>query len=345
MVRGRERFLRRHLENIMSAITKSRIERITAVLAVFCFAIGASAFAQQWPAKPVRIIVPFPAGQTADIVTRLFTEPLSTALGRQVVVENRPGSGTLIGTEMAAKAAPDGYTILAGGSSALAINPHLYKNLGYDTLRDFVPILAIHNTIFAFCVNPALPVKNISELVALAKRRPEEVMYGSSGPGTPQHLAMALLASAANVKLTHVPYKGAIASLTDLMAGQISVTAEGIPTVMPQVKTGRLRPIGVSSAERTPFLPEIATLQEQGIKGYEVLGWTFFVAPAGTPEPILERLSTEAVRIIGSPEVRKRLSELGLGALGYSRERSAAFLKSELANWGEAVRISGARVE
>ena len=205
--------------------------------------------------------------------------------------------------------------------------------------------MAIHNTIFAICVNPALPVKNISELVALAKRRPEEVMYGSSGPGTPQHLAMALLAAAANVKLTHVPYKGAIASLTDLMAGQISVTAEGIPTVMPQVKTGRLRPIGVSSAERTPFLPEIATLQEQGIKGYEVLGWTFFVAPAGTPEPILERLSTEAVRIVGSPEVRKRLSELGLGALGYSRERSAAFLRSELANWGEAVRISGARVE
>lgn len=329
----------------MNIISKFRVDRVAKALAALYFAIGASAFAQQWPARPVRLIVPFPAGQTADIVTRLFTEPLSAALGRQVVVENRPGSGTLIGTEMAAKAAPDGYTILAGGSSALAINPHLYKNLGYDTLRDFAPIMAIHNTIFAFSVNPSLPVKNISELVALAKRRPEEVMYGSSGPGTPQHLAMALFAAATNVKLTHVPYKGAIASLTDLMAGQISVVAEAIPTVMPHVRTGRLRPIGVSSAERTPFLPEIPTLQEQGIKGYEVLGWTFFVAPTGTPEPILERLSTEAVRIVGSPEVKKRLYELGLGALGYSRERSAAFLRSELAKWGEAVRISGARVE
>ncbi len=345
MVRGRERFLRRHLENIMSAITKSRIERITAVLAVFCFAIGASAFAQQWPAKPLRIIVPFPAGQTADIVTRLFTEPLSTALGRQVVVENRPGSGTLIGTEMAAKAAPDGYTILAGGSSALAINPHLYKNLGYDTLRDFVPIMAIHNTIFAFCVNPALPVKNISELVALAKRRPEEVMYGSSGPGTPQHLAMALLAAAANVKLTHVPYKGAIASLTDLMAGQISVTAEGIPTVMPQVKTGRLRPIGVSSAERTPFLPEIATLQEQGIKGYEVLGWTFFVAPAGTPRAVIAKLNDTMNAVLRDADTQQRFKAMGVEIAYVAAEPFDAMIRAEIPKWAEVARRAGIKPE
>ena len=313
--------------------------------ALLCCVLGAPAFAQQWPARPVRVIVPFPPGQTADIVTRLITEPLSTVLGKQVVVDNRPGAGTLIGTEMGAKAAPDGYTILAGGSSALTINPHIYKTIGYDTLRDFAPITIIHNTIFVFCVTPSLPVKNIPELVALAKRRPEELTYGSSGSGTPQHLAMALFASMANVKMTHVPYKGAVASLTDLIAGQISVVAEGNPTVTPYIKAGKIRPLAVSSAERSPFTPELLTLQEYGFKGYEILGWTALVAPTGTPEPILERLSTESIRIINSPEVRKRLNELGLGALGYSRERSATFLKRELAKWGEAVRISGARQE
>lgn len=318
--------------------------RMKALALLWCL-MAAPAFAQQWPARPIRVIVPFPPGQTADIVTRLITEPLSTVLGRQLIVDNRPGAGTLIGTEMGAKAPPDGYTILAGGSSALTINPHIHRNIGYDTLRDFAPITVIHNTTFVFCVYPTLPVKTIAELVALARKRPEEVTYGSSGPGTPQHLATALFAARMNVKLTHVPYKGAVASLTDLLAGQISLVAEGTPTVMPHVKTGKIRPIGVSSSERSPFMSEVPTLQEQGVKGYEVLGWTAFVAPTGTPEPILERLSTESIRIINSPEVKKRLYEMGLGALGYSRERSTLYLKSELAKWGEAVRISGARVE
>jgi tripartite-type tricarboxylate transporter receptor subunit TctC len=307
--------------------------------------LSAPVWAQAWPARSIRVIVPFPPGQTADLVTRLITEPLGVALGRQMIVDNRPGAGTLIGTEMGAKAAPDGYTILAGGSSALGINPHLYSKIGYDTLRDFAPITIIHNTIFVFCVNQALPVKSIPELVALAKRRPDEVTYGSSGPGTPQHLAMALFGSRAGIKLTHVPYKGAVASLTDLIAGQISIVAEGTPTVMPYVKAGKIRPLAVSSAERSPFMPELPSLQQLGFAGYEVLGWTSFVAPTGTPEAIVERLSSESIRIINSPEVKKRLFEWGLGALGYTRERSSAFLKSELAKWGEAVRISGARIE
>ncbi len=326
-------------------ITKSHIASMATALTALACLTATTSFAQPWPARPIRIIVPFPPGQSADIVTRLFTEPLTVALGRQVVVDNRPGAGTLIGTEMGAKAPPDGYTILAGGSSALAINPHLYKGIGYDTLRDFAPIMIIHNNIFALCVNPTLPVRNVAELIALAKRRPDEITYGTSGPGTPQHIAMALFAAATNVKLTHVPYKGAVGSLTDLLAGQISIVAEGTPTVLPHVRSGKLRPVAVTSAERNPFMPEIPTMQEQGIKGYEIIGWTSFVAPTGTPEPILERLSTEAVRIIGSPEVKKRLFDLGLSPLGYSRERSAAFLKAELAKWGEAVRISGARVE
>jgi tripartite-type tricarboxylate transporter receptor subunit TctC len=324
----------------------ARIILRTGAIALLCYLLGAAAFAQTWPARPIRVIVPFPPGQTADIVTRTITEPLSAVLERPLVVDNRPGAGTLVGTEMGAKARADGYTILAGGSSALAINPHLYaRNIGYDTLRDFAPITVIHNTIFVFCVHPAVPAKNVSELIALAKRRPDEMTYGSSGPGTPQHLATALFASRADIKLTHVPYKGAIASLTDLMAGQISLVAEGTPTVIPHVRSGKLRAIGVSSADRSPFMPEVQTMQEQGLKGYEVLGWTAFVAPAGTPSPILDRLSVESIKIINSPEVKKRLYEWGLGALGLSRERSTEFIKAELVKWGEAVRISGARLE
>ena len=225
------------------------------------------------------------------------------------------------------------------------INPHLYKNLSYDTLRDFTPITIIHNTIFAVCVNPTVPVKNIAELIALAKRRPDELTYGTSGPGTPQHIAIALFGARANIKLTHVPYKGAVASLTDLLAGQISMVAESTPTALPHIKSGKLRPIAVTSAERNPFMPEIRTMQEQGIKDYEVIGWTALVAPIATPEPILERLSAEATRIVASAEVKKRLVDLGLGPLGYTRERSISFIKTELAKWGEAVRVSGARVE
>src|SRR5436190_1255734 len=212
----------------------ARITLRTGAVALFCCLPAAPLLAQSWPDRPIRVIVPFPPGQTADIVTRSITEPLSAVLGRQLVVDNRPGAGTLVGTEMGAKARPDGYTFLAGGSSALAINPHLYrKSIGYDTLRDFAPITVIHNTIFVFCVHPAVAAKNVADLIALAKKRPDELTYGSSGPGTPQHLAMALFTARADVKITHVPYKGAVQSLTDLMAGQITVVAEGMPTVMP----------------------------------------------------------------------------------------------------------------
>ena len=330
-----------HLRN-----AAARIILHAGAIVLLGFLPGSPASAQSWPDRPIRVIVPFPPGQTADIVTRSITEPLSAVLGRQLVVDNRPGAGTLVGTEMGAKARPDGYTFLAGGSSALAINPHLYtKSIGYDTLRDFAPITVIHNTIFVFCVHPTTAAKNAADLIALARKRPGELTYGSSGSGTPQHLAMALFTSRADVKITHVPYKGAVASLTDLMAGQIAVVAEGTPTVMPHVKAGRLRAIGVSSSERSPFMPEVGTMQEQGLKGYEVLGWTAFVAPAGTPAPVLDRLSVESIKIINSPEVKKRLHDWGLGALGLSRERSTQFIKTELVKWGEAVRISGAKLE
>ena len=316
-----------------------------AVAALAACVLAATVHAQTWPAKPVRIIVPFPPGQAADIVTRLVAEPMSHSLGRQVIVDNRPGAGAMLGTELAARAAPDGYTLLAGGSSALTIIPHVQKNVPYDAIRDFAPITIIHNVAFVACVNPAMPVKSVKELIALARKRPGDITYGSPGNGTTAHLATAMLAAAANVKLTHVPYKGATLSLADLIAGEISLVTEVMPAVLPHIKAGRVRPLGVTTAERTPFLPDVPSIQEQGVKGYEVIGWTGLVAPTGTPDAILDRVHGEVMKILKMPDVQKRLYDLGLVPLGFTRERTASFIKSESAKFAEVVRISGARVE
>ncbi len=312
--------------------------------AALAFVCGAAA-AQQWPVKPIRIIVPFPPGQAADIVARVMAERLTAALGQQVIVDNRPGAGSMVGSEMAAKSAPDGYTFLAGGTSALVINVHLYSKLGYDTLRDFAPITNMNEVAMVFCVNPALPARNVSELIALAKQRPGEINYGSSGNGTTSHLAQALFAVMAGIKLTHIPYKGSIPNLTDLIAGQTMLTAETTPTVLPHVKAGKLRAVGVAPNTRIPFMPEVPTLDEQGVRGYDVRAWTGLVAPAGTPLAILDRMNREAVKALATPEMKKRLYELSLVPIGNTREQFTAFLKSEIAKWGQAVQVSGAKVE
>ena len=316
---------------------------VVAVLALLLTYGPASA--QQWPVKPVRIIVPLPPGQGADIITRLLAEKMSPAFGQQVVVDNRPGAGTMIGSELAAKSAPDGYTFLAGGSSALTINPHLYAKLNYDTLRDFAPVTHMVSIAFFLCVNPSLPVRNVAELVRLAKQRPDEITYGSTGNGATNHIAQELFARMTGIKLVHVPYKGAVASLADLMAGQISMLAETTPVILPQVKAGRVRPIGAMGIKRSPFLPDVPTLDEQGVKGYDVATWTGLVAPAGTPVAILDRMNAEAVKALNTPEVQQRLKEIGFTSVGNSREAFGAYIKAELAKWGNAVKVSGARID
>ena len=304
------------------------------------------ACAQQWPVKPVRVIVPFPPGQAVDIIARLLAERISPSLGQQVLVDNRPGAGTMIGSELAAKSPPDGYTFLAGGTSALAINPHLFPKLGYQTLRDFAPVTNLYSVAYVFCVNPALPVRTIADLVRLAMRRPGEIIYGSGGIGSTAHLAQEMFASTAGVKITHVPYKGSVPALTDLIGGQIALVAETTTTVLPHLTAGRLRGIGVSPAMRVSFLPELATLAEQGIKDYDVTAWGGLVAPAGTPAPILDRMNAEVVKVLNAPEIRKRLVEEMLATpIGDSREEFLVFLKAELAKWGNAVKVSGATVE
>jgi len=322
----------------MSRLSGIRVFCVFVLLGSF----GAPVTAQQWPAKPVRFVVPFPPGQAADIATRLLAAPLTIALGQQVVIENRPGAGTLIGTQLVAKSAPDGYTILAGGSSALVIAPHIYKNTGFDTLKDFVPITKVNITPFVFCVNLSLPVHTIPQLVALAKRRPGEITYGSPGSGTTSHLTLALFEAAAKVSFIHVPYKGgAVASTTDLIGGQIALIAETPAAVLPLVKAGKMRAIGISSAKRNSYLPDVPTLQEQGIKGFEVTGWTGLVAPVGTPEPILERLSAEILKILSTPEMIKRYYDAGMELGISSREHFGAALKSEFVQWGQAVKLAG----
>jgi tripartite-type tricarboxylate transporter receptor subunit TctC len=324
-----------------------RAQLIAGILLSFVIValVCAPAFAQQWPAKPLRIIVPFPPGQGADIVGRLVAERLTVVLGQQVIVENRPGAGSMLGTEYAAKAPGDGYTLLIGGTSALVINPHLYSNLGYDTARDFAPITNLASLPMVICVNPSFPAHNIQDLIKLAKRRPGEVTYGSSGNGSTDHLTQALFASAAGIRLTHVPYKGSAASMTDLIGGQIAMATATTPGAVPYVRAGQIRALGVTSIQRSSFLPQVPTLDEQGVRGFNVIAWAGLVAPAKTPLPILDRLNSEVVGMLKTPEMHKRFEDLSMAPIGDTREQFGAFLKAELATWGEAVKFSGVKIE
>jgi tripartite-type tricarboxylate transporter receptor subunit TctC len=316
-----------------------------AIAAGIACVTSSAANAQQWPTRPVRIIVPFPPGQAADIITRIVAERLSPALGQQVIVDNRPGAGAALGTEIGAKSPPDGYTLVAGGSAALAINPHLYRKLGYDTPRDFAPVIQLVSIPMVFVVNPSLAAQNLKELIQLAKRNPGELNYGSSGSGSTSHLVTAALASRAGITLTHVPYKGAVQSLTDLIAGQVMLVADTPPTVVPHIQSKRIRAIATSMLKRIPQLPEVPTVDEQGLKGYDLNTWTSLVAPSGTPTAILDRLNNEVAKIIAQPEVQKRLIEMGFIPVGNSREQFARFLVAEYANWAKIVQASGAKVE
>lgn len=302
-------------------------------------------FAQQWPAKPLRIIVPFPAGQAADLIARIIADRLGPVLGQHVVVDNRPGAGGLIGAELTAKGSPDGYTLGMAGNATMSIAPSLYAKLSYSPLKDFAPITNMAAVPFVYCVNPASPVHGIQELIALAKAKPGEIKYGSSGNGSTSHLVQALFAAMAGIDVVHIPYKGSVPSITDLIGGRITYVAETTPPVLSHVRAGRLRAIGVSSAKRIPFLPDLPSVDEQGVKGYDVIAWGGLVAPAGTPPSVLERLNREIVKIVNTPEVQQRFSEMAIIPVGNTREQFAAFLKAELPQWARAVKVSGAKVE
>ena len=291
---------------------------IRSAAAIFALA-AAGATAQSYPSKPVRVIVPFPAGGGIDFIARALTPKLSEYLGHGFVVDNRSGASGTIGTEAVAKAAPDGYSLLATFSSHTQ-NASLYSKLGYDTVRDFAPVTQIATVPTILVVNPALPVKTIKDLVALGKKRPGEILYASVGNGTPPHLSAELFNNMAGIKMTHVPYKGAAPSMISLLAGETQLTFTTVVVALPQVKTGRLRALGVASLKRAAVMPDVPTIDEAGVRGYESIAWYGLLAPAKTPPAIVEQLHRETVRALQAPDLRDMLKNQGAEPVGNSGE-------------------------
>lgn len=301
--------------------------------------------AQAWPAKPIKYVVPFAAGGTTDILARTISEKLSIALGVPVVVENKPGAGGGLGAAEVAKAPPDGYTIMGGTISTHAINATLYKNLPYDPVKDFAAVTLIARVPNMLVINNDIPAKDVPELIALMKANPGKWSFASSGNGTSQHLSGELFKGMAGVDMQHIPYKGSPPALTDVMGGQVSMTFDNITTAWPLAKGGKLRALAVTTAKRSPISPDVPTLSEAGLAGYEIGSWQGVFAPAGTPPDVVKRLNAEIVKIINSPDVQKKLLELGAEPVANSPEEFSALVRTEVVKWGDVVKKSGAKVD
>jgi tripartite-type tricarboxylate transporter receptor subunit TctC len=303
------------------------------------------ALAQNYPsAKPIRIVVPFPAGGTSDILARALGQKLTEAWKQHVVVDNRPGAGANIGAELVAKAPADGYTLFLV-STIHAINPSLYRKLAYDPVRDFSAITLIADTSQVLVVHPSLPVKTVKEFIAYAKKRPGQLYYSSAGNGSQPHLTAELFKKKTGINIVHVPYKGAPPAMTDLIAGQVMLTFATAPSAVPFVKSGRLRALGVSTAKRISALPDVPTIAEAGVPGFEAAGWNGIVAPAGTPAPIVQKLHDEIVKIVDVPAMSKFLSDQGADPHTMTPAEFAAYIKSEEAKWAQVVKDSGAHID
>ena len=298
-----------------------------------------------YPSRVIRIVVPTAPGGPSDVSARIIAQELTKRWGRQVVVDIRPGAGTIIGSEIVARAPPDGYTLLVSPST-LAINPASYKKMPYDALRDFAPIthtLVVPNLVV---MHPSLPAKSVTEVIALAKARPGEILYGSSGHGTNPHLTIELFASMARIRLLHVPYKGTAPGLVDLLAGRVAIMATAsMALLIPHVKTGKLRALGVTTAHRIRALPDVPTIAEAGLPGYESVQWSGMLAPAGTPREIIILLHREAVSILRAPEARERLANDGAEVVGSSPEEFSAFLRAETVKWAKVAKVAGIQPE
>jgi tripartite-type tricarboxylate transporter receptor subunit TctC len=294
-----------------------------------------------YPNKAIRIVIALAPGGGVDTSARLLGQKFTDAWGQQVVAENRPGAGGTIATELVARAAPDGYTLLMV-SMGHTITPALYK-LSYDTIRDFAPISLFVQSPSVLAVHPSLPVKNVKELIVFTKARPNEILFSSSGNGSGQHLAMELLNRMAGVQLVHVPYKGTAPSITDLVGGRVSVTVASAISTMPQVRSGRLRALAVASAKRSPSVPDLPTIAEAALPGFEVNQWYSLMAPAGTPRDIVNKLHGEIARTVADPATKERLLTMGLDPVGSPPDEFTAYLKTETAKWGKLVREAGIR--
>ena len=313
------------------------------LLLILLVGLAQAALAQPYPSHPIRIVAPFPAGGGYDFLSRLIAPELSKTFGQPVIVENRAGANGNIGTDAVAKSAPDGYTLLMGGNSPLALNVALYP-LPYDPLRDFAPISRVATQPNLLAAHPSVPVKSLAELIEYARANPGKVTYGSAGNGSPQHLAAELLKRMAGIDLVHVPYKGAAPNAQALLAGEIAIAFNIILLPLPHVQSGRLTGLALASARRSPLAPDIATMTELGYP-IDIDTWYGLVAPAGTPGDIISRLNAEVVRILGLPELKERTKSQGIELGASTPEEFAAFLRADIARWGKAIRETGIKMD
>jgi len=302
------------------------------------------AYAQSYPVKPVRIVVPFPPGGTSDILARTLGQKLAEEWGQQVVVDNRPGAGANIGAENVARSAAEGYSLLIL-STAHTINPSLYKKLAYDPVKDFAPVTMLVATSQVLVVHKSVPVSTLKEFIAFAKKHPGELLYSSAGSGSQPHLSAELFKTMTGINYVHVPYKGAPPAMVDLLAGHVALTFATAPSAVPYVKSGQLRALGVSTAKRIAALPDVPTIAEAGVPGYEATGWNGLVAPAGTPAPIIEKLNGAFVKVLRTPAVASYLSGQGADPDPGTAAEFATYIKAEIAKWAKVVQDSGARVD
>ena len=313
-------------------------------LGLFLAVTTSMLWAQSWPTKPVRMIIAFPPGGPTDLVSRVLAQKLSEQLGQQVIVDNKPGAGGNIAAELAAKAAPDGYTIFYN-TSAIVIGPALYGKVNYDTLKDFAPVLLTASVPMVLVVNPQLPARSVKEFLDLAKSRSGALNYSSSGTGTITHLASAMMSTQTGIQTQHIPYKGSAPGLVDLASGQTQFMIDTINTVLPYVRDNRLRGLAVTSAKRSPLLPDLPTLAEAGISGFEAAAWQGIVVPTGTPAEIIQKLNAEVNKALAHPDIRSRLAAQGADILGGTPAEYVAYLRTEMPRWSKAVKDSGAKAE
>jgi tripartite-type tricarboxylate transporter receptor subunit TctC len=318
------------------------IARLSAGLLAAAFA--APALAQSYPAKPVRIVVPYPPGGPNDIVARTVGQKLSEQLGQPVIVDNKPGASGNIGAESVAKSPADGYTLLLL-TTGHTINPSLYPKLGYDLEKDLAPVTQLTAGPMVVVANPSLPAKNIKELISLAKAKPGSLNFGSAGNGSSTHLAPELFSSMAGIKMNHIPYKGSAPALTDLMAGQIQVAFDFMISAMPHVKSGKIKALAVTSTTRSPAAPDLPTVAESGVPGFEVIGWNGLVVPARTPKDVVAKLNAELKKALDQPDAKERFAAQGFSATWTTPEKFGAYIESEHAKWAKVVKDSGAKVD
>lgn len=314
-------------------------------LCMVCMVVWQPAHAQSYPTKPIRFIIPYPPGGGSDTIFRQFAQQLSERLGQQLVVDNRGGAGGALGMEAAARAEPDGYTIVAALTAQLAVNPALYKKLSYDPVKDFEPITLFADGPYLLVIHPSLPVKSVKEFIEYVRKNPGKVSYASAGNGSGAHLAGELLKSMAGIKMVHVPYKGGGPGLIGLLSGEVQLSFQTWASSQDHIKGGRIRALGVTTARRPETIPNIPTIAESGVPGYDTGVWYALLAPAGTPRAIIDRLNRETIAVLKTPEFSKRLTVQAISPIGSTPEELTKYIKSELEKYSKVVKESGMRIE